>query len=95
MKLRLISNQERSRFSNRTVKHSNRTVIACKREPLSVYPQEANCSWHGDVNASYILYIHTEQLLSFQYQLLPATQKINQKLRIIFYMHTKLQYISL
>ena len=33
------------RFSNRTVKHSSRTVIACDKENdnhLSVYPQEAN-----------------------------------------------------
>ena len=39
-------NRNRSKFSNRTVKHSNRAVIACNSENenhfLSVYPQEAN-----------------------------------------------------
>ena len=59
MRLRLISKQgsisKKPRFSNRTVKHSNRTVFACNRENDNHIPSRLICSWHGDANASYIL----------------------------------------
>ena len=83
---------KKSRFSNRAVKHSSRTIIACNIENenrLSVYP---HVGWFLQMQVTY----YTEQLLSFEYQLLELKSSIrnhaaNILYTVIHYVHTRLQ----